>query len=238
MSLIIKSESQNTEFKESWRDEYLKWICGFANARGGKIYIGVNDKGEVTGLPKSKKLMEDIPNKIVNMLGIVADVNLFQDGANEYIEISVTPYNVPISYRGVYHYRSGSTKQELNGTALQQFLLKKMGRSWDDMAYEGVGLDIIDEKAVTYFLNRAIAAQRMPASSLDDSVETVLDNLNLIDSEHKLKNAAILLFAKRPEHYFPSVQFKIGRFGKDDTDLIFAELKTSWLLNEKVIDLL
>lgn len=41
MSLIIKNESQNTEFKESWRDEYLKWICGFANANGGKIYIGV-----------------------------------------------------------------------------------------------------------------------------------------------------------------------------------------------------
>ena len=28
-------ESQNTEFKQSWHDEYLKWICGFANAKGG-----------------------------------------------------------------------------------------------------------------------------------------------------------------------------------------------------------
>ena len=37
------SESQNIEWKESWRDEYLKWICGFANAQGGKIYIGMND---------------------------------------------------------------------------------------------------------------------------------------------------------------------------------------------------
>ena len=34
------SEDQNIEFKESWRDEYLKWICGFANAQGGKIFIG------------------------------------------------------------------------------------------------------------------------------------------------------------------------------------------------------
>ena len=32
------AESQNIEWKESWRDEYLKWICGFANAQGGKIY--------------------------------------------------------------------------------------------------------------------------------------------------------------------------------------------------------
>ena len=39
------TESQNAEYKESWRDEYLKWVCGFANAHGGTIYIGVDDKG-------------------------------------------------------------------------------------------------------------------------------------------------------------------------------------------------
>ena len=33
------SESQNIEYKESWRDEYLKWICGFANAQGGCITV-------------------------------------------------------------------------------------------------------------------------------------------------------------------------------------------------------
>ena len=41
------NESQNIEFKESWRDEYLKWICGFANAQGGMLYIGIKDNGEV-----------------------------------------------------------------------------------------------------------------------------------------------------------------------------------------------
>ena len=45
------SESQNIEYKESWRDEYLKWICGFANAQGGRIYIIVNDEKQVIGLP-------------------------------------------------------------------------------------------------------------------------------------------------------------------------------------------
>ncbi len=57
-------EDQNIEYKESWRDEYLKWICGFANAQGGKIYIGVDDNGKVIGVKDIKSLMEDIPNKI------------------------------------------------------------------------------------------------------------------------------------------------------------------------------
>ena len=33
-------EHQRVEWKESWRDEYLKWICGFANADGGVLYHG------------------------------------------------------------------------------------------------------------------------------------------------------------------------------------------------------
>ena len=70
------SENQYIEFKETWRDEYLKWICGFANANGSTIVIGKNDKGDVTGLKDSKRLMEDIPNKIRDILGIIADVNL------------------------------------------------------------------------------------------------------------------------------------------------------------------
>ena len=69
------TESQNTEYKETWRDECLKWICGFANAQGGTVYIGVNDAGEVVGVKNIKKLLEDIPNKIQTGLGIVADVN-------------------------------------------------------------------------------------------------------------------------------------------------------------------
>ena len=74
MTKIRDSESQNIEFKESWRDEYLKWICGFANASGGRIYIGVDDERKIVGVTNSKRLMEDIPNKIATNLGIIADV--------------------------------------------------------------------------------------------------------------------------------------------------------------------
>lgn len=50
-------EDQNIEFKQSWRDEYLKWICGFANADGGTLIIGRDDRGVLTGLRDTDKLM-------------------------------------------------------------------------------------------------------------------------------------------------------------------------------------
>ncbi len=68
-------ESQNIEWKESWRDEYIRWVCGFANAQGGKLIIGKNDKGAILGVANAKKLFEDIPNKIKDILGIIALLN-------------------------------------------------------------------------------------------------------------------------------------------------------------------
>ena len=38
--IMIDKEKQNIEWKETWKEDYLKWICGFANTQGGKIYIG------------------------------------------------------------------------------------------------------------------------------------------------------------------------------------------------------
>ena len=67
-------EDQNIEWKSSWRDEYLKWICGFANSQGGRLTIGKNDEGKAVGLPDAQKLLEDLPNKIRDMLGIMVDV--------------------------------------------------------------------------------------------------------------------------------------------------------------------
>ena len=40
MAKIKARESQNVEYKSSWHDEYLKWICGFANAQGAVMYFG------------------------------------------------------------------------------------------------------------------------------------------------------------------------------------------------------
>ena len=49
-------EQQNIEYKKNWHDDYLKWVCGFANANGGKIYVGIDDKGKVTGINNHQKL--------------------------------------------------------------------------------------------------------------------------------------------------------------------------------------
>lgn len=220
----MKSESQIIEYKENWRDEYLKWICGFANAQGGTLYIGVNDDKQIVGVKNSKQLMEDIPNKIVTTMGIVPNVNLLTDDGKDYIEIKVRPSNMPIAYRGQYHYRSGSTKQELKGVALQQFIMDKMGRTWDDIAVPNTSIDDLDRDAIDYFLQRAIEAGRYSDRETAASTEKVVQNLGLIERNGNLKAAALLLFTANPRQYFPGIEFKIGRFHTTESSLIIQDV--------------
>ena len=85
-------ETQTVEWKSSWRDEHLKWICGFANAQGGVLEIGKNDRGEVVGVKGVLRLLEEIPSKVQSLLGIVVDVNLKSEVNGEYIEVVVKPH--------------------------------------------------------------------------------------------------------------------------------------------------
>ena len=122
-------EHQEIEWKESWRDEYLKWLCGYANAHGGTLFIGKDNDGKVVGIQGSKKLLEDLPNKITNALGIIADVNLRTEDGIDYLEIVVDKYPSLISYHGRYYYRSGSVLREIVGKELERALLKSQGRT-------------------------------------------------------------------------------------------------------------
>lgn len=221
-------EQQNIEYKQSWHDDYLKWVCGFANAQGGVIFIGKDDNGKVVGVDDYKKLMEDLPNKIRNTMGISAEVNLHEEKGNHFIEIVTHPYSVPISVRGRYYYRSGSTKQELTGASLNEFLLKKSGKTWDDVIEPRASFDDIDEKTVTTFLKASEKAGRLPEND-GLSLPELFEKLRLTENG-QLKRAAIILFGKEPAKFYPNTFVKVGRFGKDDADIKFQETEEGNLI--------
>ncbi len=216
-------EQQNIEFKQSWHDDYLKWVCGFANAQGGLIFIGKDDNGNVVDVADYKKLMEDIPNKIRNTMGITVEVNLHKEKRNHFIEIITPPYSVPISLRGRYYYRSGSTKQELTGASLNEFLLKKSGKSWDDVVEPRATFGDVDEKTFESFLKTSENNGRFP-ETIGLTIPEIFEKLRLSENG-QLKRAAIILFGKDPGKFYPNTFVKIGRFAKDDTDIRFQEVE-------------
>ena len=101
-----EQESQQIEWKWSWQDEFLKWLCGYANADGGTLYIGVNDDGYVVGVEDSKRMLEGLPNKINDKLGIVASINIHKAYGAENVRYG---YSVPedVSSKIVNQYACG-----------------------------------------------------------------------------------------------------------------------------------
>ena len=214
-------ESQHLEWKETWRDEYMKTLCAFANTSGGTLEIGRDDSGTIVGVVETKKLLEDLPNKIMNAMAIVADIAVHKTDDKDHIVINVGAYPFPISYRGVYYIRSGSTTQELTGNALDEFMLRKQGKMWDGVPVPYVRFEDFESDAFKAFRRKAIGSARLTAQDLEISDEMLLNNLRLIENSY-IKRAALLLFHQDPENWVPGAYLKIGFF-ENSVDLLHQD---------------
>lgn len=232
-------ESQSIEWKESWQDEYLKWICGYANAFGGIIYIGTDDNGKVIGINNAKELLEKIPNKITTTMGIIVDVNILYEGELEYLQIVVEKYPSLISFRGKYYYRSGSTMREITGKELEKVLLKTQGRTWDGIPIPKLSVAELKKDAIELFKEKAVKKGRLTNEEVNVSERILLDNLRLFDDDGYLMRAAMLAFYKDPEKWVTGAYIKIGYFEKSDSDLKYQDEIHGPLIEQidKAIDL-
>ena len=218
------SEKHIIEYKRKWDDEWLQWICGFANADGGTIYIGITDEETVCGLNNSKKLMEDIPNKIASKLGIYPNIRLLERNGKEIIEIEVHPSQDAVTLDGILYKRVGATNQVVKGFALKDFYFQKLGATWDARIVSGATINAISPEAINYFLRNGIERGRLPKESINDSPEKVLHNLKVMTPDGQFTMAAMLLFGKDPQQYCINARIKIGRFGNSQTALMSQDI--------------
>lgn len=219
--IIQKRENQDVEFKQSWRDEYLKWICAFANTEGGILYIGVNDIGEVCGVADSHRLSEDIPNKIKHTMGLVCDIKLLNEGNKDYFKISVEKYPFPVSYHGKYYKRSGSTLQELSGIELDKMILSVQGRTWDSIPVPNVQIEDLENDAFRLFRTKAADSGRLDKESLSVTNGTLIKNLHLTENE-MLNRAAVLAFHPDPEQWVTGAYIKVAFF-ENEADILYQD---------------
>jgi ATP-dependent DNA helicase RecG len=110
-------ENQSLEWKRKWKDEFMKSICGLANASGGVLEIGRDDGGSVVGVENAAELLEELPNTIRHSMGIIPSVELRTEGDKQYIAVVVDASSSPISFRGKHYVRA--LRQHYAGTQRQ-----------------------------------------------------------------------------------------------------------------------
>lgn len=234
----MSPESESIEWKEAWRDEYLKWVCGFANAHGGLLCIGINDSGKVVGINNARRLMEDIPNIVRDKLQLVVDVQLHEENGKEYLEIHVPASFAPIWYKDAIYMRSGSTNQRLHDAALMHFLINKTGEKWDSLSIPNVAPEDLDASSFNIFRRAAKRSKRLPTEEAENSNEHLLRYLGLMRN-NELTRAAVLLFHPTPERWFMGAWIKIGFFDETEELLYQDELHGSLLSQaERVMELI
>jgi ATP-dependent DNA helicase RecG len=213
LELIATGESETIEFKESFADEALEVVGAFANTRGGILLIGIKDSGQTCGFQIGKKTLEDIANRIQD----ATDPRLQPSISNVVYEkkniiiIQITSVTgAPVSVRGRYFRRVGRTNQRMSHEEIMQRMIASTGLSWDANIEATATLEDIDFSRVSIFIKKIKEKGRFPIPN-HASDQEVLRKLELIRNEIPTR-AAILLFGKNPNSFFPSAFLKIGRF--------------------------
>ena len=216
-------ENQDVEFKKIWKDEWLEWICGFCNTTGGLLYIGVDDNGKVVGLGNTaQSLLDKLPGKIKDSLGIITEVKLENENDLEYISIKIDKYPIPISYHGKFYLRSGRSNHEATSSEYDRLLLERFGKTWDAMQVPNVTVDDLDPNSIESFKKLAVENKRLNPDEIKIDNKSLLENLKLYENGY-LTTSAILLFHKDPEKWIPGAYTRIAFFGKDDADLRYQD---------------
>ncbi len=209
--LLVEGESETVEFKESLDEEALESVAAFANVRGGTLLVGVADNGTVKGVMLGKETIRDWANRIAQATHVHPRLTHHSYASKTIVAIEVTESALkPIPSRGRYFKRVGKSNRQMTDDDLTRTVLEKVGMTWDEVVEPRATLDDLDPKQLRRF--RALCSEKgrrpIPSGERD---ATVLEKLGLLRDGQPLR-AAVLLFGKEPQRFYPSALVKIGRF--------------------------
>lgn len=199
------------QFKENFNsiDQLSVEIVAFANSQGGKIFIGVNDDGEIIGLIKAdiKRLNQWISNstsqKIEPPIFVRTEILLVENRSILIIDIPMginKPYCVN---KSEFWVKNGADKRR----ATRDELFRLMQASRNLFADEMPSNVTLDEFDYFYFSEFYKQAFEEDPKDMEIHKETLLNNLKLLDN-HQLTLAGLLLFGKNPGNHKPQFGIK------------------------------
>jgi len=217
-------ESQQEEWKESFREEALNTINGFANSHGGTLIVGKRDDGEIIGVRNAKKLLEEIPNTVNNLMHFYPDVEeRIMENGKTCVIVTVKSQKRAVDVRGVYYRRSGSNTVKVTGDELALLILHKTGSSWTNLITDKVKLSDLSKDAVSIFIKRGQEAKRISSAADPNDIEGALRRYKLMTDEG-ITNAAAVLFANEPKFVSRAAVTKIGLFEKKGGRLLMEDI--------------
>ena len=222
LQLVKNGEGLQVEFKVSLPSkvrELAEEVCGFANAEGGFVFVGVGDNNQVVGVSldnAKRSAVIDSLGEITPQLS-VEFYPLSVDGVEVWVIEVPRGSNLPYIYSGSIFVRQGATCRKLRSRdEMMNFFRECNSLHFDSAPISNVDLMTeLDEENFRDFCRKA---------RISDDVEPlqVLRNLNAFDSRSgNPKAGAVMFFAEHPERCFPQSWVHCVRFkGKENVMIL------------------
>jgi len=202
--IINEGEGLSVEFKEKYSSKIVKDIVAFANAKGGNIFIGVKDNGEIMGQKLTNKMRAeiiDLARKCEPSIQIKKIQHL-----GKIVVVSVSSGDEkPYSCSSGYYRRLDAVTQKMTQKEIRLVYKNTENAPFEERINNNISWRAIsNEKIKTFFKEADIAVKRIIK-------QDVLSSLNLV-KERSIKNAGVLLFAEKPRDIIPQCQMTLVAF--------------------------
>lgn len=193
-------ETRTTEFKEKITNTFLKTVSAFSNYDGGEIFFGVDDNGNIKGLPDVKQACLDIENKINDSIIPQPDYTLELQNNDRTIKLTVkSGLQKPYLYKSKAYKRNDTVTIEVDTLELSRLILEGKNIRFEELLCKEQELtfDILCQKLKEYI-------------QIETFNQDTLKTLNLYNSTTGYNNAAGILADK---NHFPGID--MVKFGEN-----------------------
>ena len=171
--MLPVKEDLKTEFKQSFTDDVIVALVAFANAKGGKVYVGMCDDGSACGVTIGKETVQKWLNDIKQKTepSIIPDVEIVEIQQKKIAVFSVQEYPVkPVAIKGRFYVRQANSNHLMSAFEISNLILQTKNSSWDYYTDNKHTIDDIDLNKVQFCIDkmkrRGISIEETPVAFL------------------------------------------------------------------------
>lgn len=231
-ALIHGDETRTLELKKTTGElkDGMRSVCAFLNTAGGWLFFGIAPTTlKILGQEVTDNTRKEIAREIAKLEPLI-------DLPVEYIDVPDRPgsqviaihvdavgyWEDPYTYDSKPYIRLESTTVVMPRDMYWDRLMRSKGNryKWEDQVCEGITIADLEEQRIRGGVRLGVERGRMPASSLMETTESLVEKLKLTTSDGNLKNAAAALFLHDTSQ-FPQFLLRMARFrGTDKNEFI------------------
>jgi len=217
-SLIQKRQSISHEFMNEV--DYLKIgkvVCGFLNAKGGNLILGLDEHKKLTGIPDARNIVAELKRMLINEIipSPVLNVEIESFKNSELIVVSVWQGSrQPYIFRGSVYFRIGKDTKKATSQQLVQLLHSQeiKNERWEIKPAAGAEINDIDLNEVRSCIKETLKAGRI--KDIPEEPLSFMSKLGLYENG-EFTNSSIVLFGKEPVKFFPQCSIRLSVFSSD-----------------------